>query len=601
MFAAPAHSKATPASLCQPQWCDATQRLHALQVPELRAAPRGARGLGSGVAGLAVTVGSVWWASRLRRAAKPLPSRCSFLASHPLVVPRSPAWRPISCRAAASDSEEVSVLPDLPATELLERVLAGLEKACKSVEGKIGGLRKQIRDPEEAVLWRRRGDGLLNVREPWYPGMTEVGVPDYSNLGDDGLPLLLTVELDPKMDFKKNAQLCFKQAGKIDRGIAKCTPLVEAQEVALKRWKGQLQKVEGLRDTAAADEVVLEQLAPLYQELCEERYIRKPKVKAAALGKQEETQEQKWKRKYGKDVDRFVSPSGHEVLAGRSASANERVSFELTFKDALWSDSYALVRGYERMFLNGKGAPAAAIWAVERLRRHLWPCALRMGYGKDRDKEQSQAVAQVDTRVGQFTPVAEWNFREVHRAQRGRNERRATWDIKPGDKILAVNGAEASDRAMLQELQSAASMDSPKNLDLKLQREMADVFGPSAPSVPGASQSSWRPPRPEERRRHSDSLLPPEPLSSRGLRSSERRAASAQPSAERSETNFLAPPSARWSAELLHTGHLDVRSSSCEPRPPPTPLSKGHTTARNREFGTGASSLNQAARAMLHC
>ncbi|OLQ05616.1 hypothetical protein AK812_SmicGene11182 [Symbiodinium microadriaticum] len=586
MFAAPAHSKAMLPNLCQQQWwpsrCDATQRLQALQAPELRAAPRRARGLCSGVAGLAVTVGSVWWVSRLRRAAKPLLSRCSFLASHPL--PRSPGWRSISCRAAASDSEEEGVLPDLPVSELLERVLAGLEKACKSVEGKIGGLRRQIRDPEEAVLWRRRGDGLLNVREPWYPGMTEVGVPDYSNLGDDGLPLLLTVELDPKMDFKKNAQLCFKQAGKIDRGIAKCTPLVEALEVELKRWKEDLQKVEGLRDTAAADEVALEQLAPLYQELCEQRYIRKPKVKAAALGKQE-------------DVDRFVSPSGHEVLAGRSASANERVSFELTFKDALW------------------------------FRRHLWPCALRMGYGKDRDKEQSQAdllrargdvrqttvcfevrlsapgararpkgvdtvsrlgldlrkpgeaerrerrekrherhdsvdststevpseaapleVAQVDTRVGQFTPVAEWNFREAHRAQRGRNERRATWDIKPGDKILAVNGAEASDRAMLQELQSAASMDSPK-----------------------------------ERRRHSDSLLPAEPLSSRGLRSSERRAASAQPSADRSEPNsFLAPPSARWSAELLH-GHLDVRSSSCEPRPPPTPVSKGHTTARNRE------------------
>eukprot|EP00439_Symbiodinium_sp_Y106_P029529 s3869_g3.t1 len=479
-----------------------------------------------------------------------------------------------------------------------------------------------------------RGDGLLTVREPWYPGMTEVGVPDYSNLGDDGLPLLLTVELDPKMDwlngdwgfrdFKKNAQLCFKQAGKIDRGIAKCTPLVEAQEVELKRWKGQLQKVEGLRDTAAADEVVLEQLAPLYQELCEERYIRTER------SFRRETQEQKWKRKYGKDVDRFVSPSGHEVLAGRSASANERVSFELTFKDALWCR---------------KEAPTAAIWAVERLRRHLWPCALRMGYGKDRDKEQSQAdllrargdvrqttvcfevrlsapgararpkgvdtvirlgldlrkpgeterrerrekrherhdsvdststevpsepapleVAQVDTRVGQFTPVAEWNFREVHRAQRGRNERRATWDIKPGDKILAVNGAEASDRAMLQELQSAASMDSPKNLDLKLQREMADVFGPSAPAVSGASQSSWRPPRPEERRRHSDSLLPAEPLSSRGLRSSERRAASAQPSAERSETNFLAPPSARW----FHTdngipgSHVTIRAAAGE-------------------------------------
>ena len=29
-------------------------------------------------------------------------------------------------------------------------------------------------------------------------------------------------------------------------------------------------------------------------------------------------------------------------------------------------------------------------------------------------------VAMVDTRVGSFTPVAEWNFREVQRAHRGR-------------------------------------------------------------------------------------------------------------------------------------------------------------------------------------
>ena len=41
---------------------------------------------------------------------------------------------------------------------------------------------------------------------------TEVEVPDYSQLGDDGLPLYMTVELNPKKDFKDNAKLCFKQA-----------------------------------------------------------------------------------------------------------------------------------------------------------------------------------------------------------------------------------------------------------------------------------------------------------------------------------------------------------------------------------------------------
>ena len=41
---------------------------------------------------------------------------------------------------------------------------------------------------------------------------TEVEAPDYSRLGDDGLPLSMTVELNPKKHFKENAKLCFKQA-----------------------------------------------------------------------------------------------------------------------------------------------------------------------------------------------------------------------------------------------------------------------------------------------------------------------------------------------------------------------------------------------------
>ena len=84
----------------------------------------------------------------------------------------------------------------------------------------------------------------------------------------------------------------------------------------------------------------------------------------------------------------------------------------------------------------------------------------------------------------------------------GRNERRASRDIKPGDKILAVNGAEV-DGAMLSELQSAASMSSPKDLDLRVQREMLDVFGPqpdekkidSLASLSSATWT-WKPPKP---------------------------------------------------------------------------------------------------------
>ena len=43
----------------------------------------------------------------------------------------------------------------------------------------------------------------------------------------------------------------------------------------------------------------------------------------------------------------------------------------------------------------------------------------------------------------------------------GRNERRASWDIKPGDRILAVN--EKDGQGILSELAEAASLTTPKD------------------------------------------------------------------------------------------------------------------------------------------
>ncbi|CAK8988678.1 unnamed protein product [Durusdinium trenchii] len=247
-----------------------------------------------------------------------------------IVIPLKPKsfgnFRQVGLCCVSAEAEVKELEPE----ELVRQVVTGLSKACKSVEGKISGIRRQIRDPSEAELWRNRGNGLLQVTEAWYPGMTEVKVPDYSNLGDDGLPLCVEVELDPKKDFKQNAKLCFKQASKITKAIEKCAPLLKAQEEELKVWKATLAKVEGpQRDFDA------EQVKQLYEELCAQRFIRRPKPKVPSEQVQQ-PEENKWRRKYGKDVDRFLSPNGLEVLAGRSASANERVSFELTLKDALW-------------------------------------------------------------------------------------------------------------------------------------------------------------------------------------------------------------------------------------------------------------------------
>jgi len=45
---------------------------------------------------------------------------------------------------------------------------------------------------------------------------------------------------------------------------------------------------------------------------------------------------QKQQRKFGMGVDWFVSPNNFEVIVGRSAASNERVSFELAPKNGLW-------------------------------------------------------------------------------------------------------------------------------------------------------------------------------------------------------------------------------------------------------------------------
>ncbi|CAJ1337285.1 unnamed protein product [Effrenium voratum] len=182
----------------------------------------------------------------------------------------------------------------------------------------------------------------------------------------------------------------------------------------------------------------------------------------------------------------------------------------------------------------------------------------------------------VDTRVGSFTPVAEWNFREVQRAHRGRNERRASWDIKPGDRILAVN--EKDGQGILSELAEAASLTTPKDLDLRLEREMQDVFGPPERSA------SWSKPR-----HPAPSPLPSSRQSTRSADVPGTRATESSP--------HLAVPS------QVHRTDGARRAASVDSPRAPSPMKNSKGLApfgKTRDF-MSTSSLNQAARAMLHC
>eukprot|EP00928_Gymnodinium_smaydae_P049699 TRINITY_DN3337_c0_g1_i1.p1 TRINITY_DN3337_c0_g1~~TRINITY_DN3337_c0_g1_i1.p1 ORF type:complete len:293 (-),score=47.68 TRINITY_DN3337_c0_g1_i1:194-1072(-) len=97
-------------------------------------------------------------------------------------------------------------------------------------------------------------------------------------------------------------------------------------------------------------------------------------------------------------------------------------------------------------------------------------------------RRPSLQIAEVDARAGNFTPVAAYNAREIQQSDRGENEQHASWAIKPGDSICAVNGARNEDD-MLQELRCATCTVDPHAVALSLERRMDDVFQPMPPAL----------------------------------------------------------------------------------------------------------------------
>jgi len=103
--------------------------------------------------------------------------------------------------------------------------------------------------------------------------------------------------------------------------------------------------------------------------------------------------------------------------------------------------------------------------------------------------KSSLIVADVDNDPCNATPVAEWNVREQRQAHRGKGETHASLAIKAGDKICAVNGLCDDDIAMAKLLAAAGDIDSPKAVNLTLQRARSDVLGPQTMTAPPPPRS----------------------------------------------------------------------------------------------------------------
>jgi len=112
-------------------------------------------------------------------------------------------------------------------------------------------------------------------------------------------------------------------------------------------------------------------------------------------------------------------------------------------------------------------------------------------------------VAGVDTNPGRKTPVARWNTAEERQAVRTDQESHISLALLPGDRLCAINGVNG-ETAMLAELAEAMSSTCPREMNLAISRNIADVMAPSPQQR--ASGGSQTPPKLPRLTKQSDSM-----------------------------------------------------------------------------------------------
>lgn len=175
----------------------------------------------------------------------------------------------------------------------------------------------------------------------------------------------------------------------------------------------------------------------------------------------------------------------------------------------------------------------------------------------------SLIVAGVDNNARQGTPVAEWNSKEDRQANRCAEEQRASFAIRPGDKICAVNGTHGDYMAMADMLAEAANpQSSPKPIRLTLERTRSDVLGPQdthlmlPPRPPTSGTGDKRPYRFRRNSNPDTQHLPPCPTSGEG------EAAMSTALRRKSEPDARRAYSLQWSS-MLSAGPLSDFRGRC--------------------------------------
>jgi len=223
--------------------------------------------------------------------------------------------------------------------QMLTEIRAKLEKRFSNIKGKIRNLEGELAKAEGSEIFLRQADALTQNKHLYKTSMEKIEVPDWTQIDDNGNAKLLTVDLDPTKGLTENANLLYRKYRKAKRALENLQPMMEAEQKRLEISKGYIERVDAIRQED------IEEIEKVFEELLRLKIV-------SPIDNQVSREGGKGPEKYGRgmkqvikkkkandpmrDIDTFTSPSGFTVLAGRSAAANERVSFHFTKKNQVW-------------------------------------------------------------------------------------------------------------------------------------------------------------------------------------------------------------------------------------------------------------------------
>ncbi|WP_324667643.1 Rqc2 family fibronectin-binding protein [Geochorda subterranea] len=261
------------------------------------------------------------------------------LALHRPYAPPPPPPASPAARGPAS-GEEVPTLEAVGAwwakrlcqdqVETRRRDLARrLEEQCRRLARRIARQEEDLQRAGEAERWRRAGELLLTFPHDVPPGATQVTLPPADR--PTGEPPL-TIELDPARSPAQNAAACFRRYQKARRAVA-------ALEATLQEGRRRLEALQTLRVLVqtADDTDVLATLEAETEQLSEEPGHRRPPSAGERSRPASRARSQASRRTGdGMPVTRYRSSEGLEILVGRSAAANDHLTFHLARPEHLW-------------------------------------------------------------------------------------------------------------------------------------------------------------------------------------------------------------------------------------------------------------------------